>query len=141
MSKLKQALGIAAIITVWVISCVCLVTFVDISNNDIIEDTIIKYTDHYTTVNVTEAKIIINDTVNLTVVDCRGGCKPCTWKKGKLPNAIWETDPTVYVNSTNDILVYCLTGVKSLSFCEQLVNNTYGKIYSLDGGYNSWRSS
>ena len=38
-------------------------------------------------------------------------------------------------------LIYCQDGETSISFCENLVNHTYGEIYHLDGGINEWEKA
>lgn len=93
-------------------------------------------TQEVTYINIPTAKNIIENTTNLTIIDCRGGCK-CSWKT-KLPNAIWAIQTIRFYNSTNDLLIYCLDGTKSPSFAERLVGHVYGKIYNMDGGWNAW---
>lgn len=98
------------------------------------------YTTTYYNVNVTVAKQLINSTANLTIIDCTGGCQPCSWKNGHIANAIWDEFPENYYNYTSDIIVYDNGGLKSEMFCQSLVNHTYGKIYNLVGGYLAWVS-
>jgi len=101
----------------------------------------IVYTSFYERIDVGVAKQLIETNLNLTVVDCTGGCQSCAWKKGKLPRAEWIDQPELLYNATEDLLVYSYDGVKSITFCEQLVNHTYGKIYHLDGGLIAWNKS
>jgi rhodanese-related sulfurtransferase len=83
---------------------------------------------------------IMNNTENLTIIDCRGleGCSSCQFKKGHLPNASMNDNPTTLFNSTNDILVYSKDGSIGAEFCIDLVNHVYGNIYNLKGGYEAW---
>ena len=97
------------------------------------------YTSSYERVNVDVAKQLIETDLNLTVVDCTGGCQSCVWKNGKLPRAEWIESSLFFYNTTEDLLVYSYDGTKSITFCEQLVNYTYGKIYHLDGGLIVWK--
>lgn len=99
----------------------------------------LKYTNSYETINVTVSKELI-EKGNITVIDCRGGCKDCVWKNGHLPNAEWNNNYEFFYNTTENLLVYCQDGKKSKVFCENLVNHTYGKLYCLDGGFNTWKN-
>lgn len=98
-----------------------------------------EYTKEYQVVSVSEAKQILDTVENVTVIDCTGGCQPCSWKNGHIDDALWNDNPTSFYNLTNDILVYDdADGNLSLSFCQSLVNHVYGKIYCLRGGYQEW---
>ena len=101
----------------------------------------IPYTSSYKRVNVSVAKQLIESDLNLTVVDCTGGCKSCVWKNGKIPRAEWINQPEFLYNTTEDILVYSYDGTTSITFCNQLVNHTYGKIYHLNGGLIAWNGN
>ena len=97
------------------------------------------YTQSYEWISKSDAEELIN-TQDITVIDCRGGCKSCAWRRGKLPNAIWDIHPENYYNHTKPILVYDQDGsTKVTDFCENLVNHVYSDIYALSGGFNSWR--
>ena len=98
-----------------------------------------KYTKSYENINVSVAKELIETNPNLTIVDCRGGCQECTWKNGAyLPRSRWIENPEILYNYTSDILVYSTNGLKSVDFCEQLLDKVYGKIYNLIGGFLAW---
>lgn len=101
----------------------------------------ILYTSSYERVNVDVAKQLIETDLNLTVVDCTGGCKSCVWKNGNIPRAEWINQPEFFYNTTEDILVYSYDGTTSITFCDQLVNHTYGKIYHLNGGLIAWNEN
>ena len=49
-------------------------------------------------------------------------------------------NPSDYYNWKNDILVYSKNGTVGASFCKNLSGKTMGKIYNLEGGYESWDS-
>ena len=100
-----------------------------------------EYVDSYININASVARCLLNHSDNITVVDCRGGCKPCSWNNGKIPGAEWETDYTKYYNYTRSIIVYDTDGSKSKPFCENLSGHTYGYIYNLVGGINDWNSN
>ena len=95
----------------------------------------------YTNVNVSKAKEMINSSINLTIIYCEGGCKPCSWKKVKIDSsAIWATGTKKFWNSTNDFLIYDKSGGnKSIDYCERLSSHVYGTIYRLDGGFEAWK--
>ena len=99
-----------------------------------------KLTSYYTNITCEEAYTLINTTKNLSVIDCRGleGCSSCQFNKGHLPGAAMNSNPTTLYNTTNDILVYSKNGENGSKFCQDLINHVYGKIYNLEGGYNTW---
>lgn len=102
----------------------------------------ITYTTSYTNVTVDVAYNIINTTSNLTIIDCRGleGCGTCSFKnEGHLKAAVLNSNAETLYNCTDDILVYSVDGTVGASFCQELINHVYGKIYNLDGGINAWK--
>lgn len=100
----------------------------------------IGYTTSYTNVTAPAAYDLINNTVNLTVIDCRGleGCSQCQFNKGHLPGAMLNMNALSLYNNTNDTLVYSKDGTVGAGFCQELVGHVYGKIYNLEGGYEAW---
>ena len=101
----------------------------------------IKYASYYTNVSASAAYDIINKTINLTIIDCRGleGCGTCTFKNdGHIKGAVLNDNPETLYNSSEDILVYSKDGTVGAGFCQDLINNVYGNIYNLDGGINAW---
>jgi rhodanese-related sulfurtransferase len=76
---------------------------------------------------------------NLIILDVRT-CK-CNYNKGHLPNATWTTNPLLYYNTTNDLLIYENNENLSIEFCEQLVNHSYGKLLYLEGGIYGWQEA
>lgn len=100
----------------------------------------LKFTTSYKGVNVSFAKKLIDTYPNITIVDCSGGCQECLWKNGShLPYAQWIESPELLYNQNTDILVYCQNGLKSIDFCNKLINHVYGKIYYLRGGFIAWK--
>lgn len=97
------------------------------------------YTTFFTNISPTNAQNLINNNLNLTIVDCRRGCK-CKYNTEHIPNAIWNEFPEHFFNTTNDLLIYCQNGVKSEGFCQKLVNHTYRAIYKLEGGIDAWKN-
>ena len=103
----------------------------------------IKYTKFYTNVTADLAYNIMNNSINLTIIDCRGleGCGPCSFKNdGHLKGATLNSNAETLYNLSNDILVYSKDGTIGASFCKELINNVYGKIYNIDGGINAWKN-
>ena len=98
-----------------------------------------SYTTSFTHINPDSAQTISNSKINLTIVDVRS-CK-CSYDKGHIPDAIWNKYPEEFYNVTNDLLIYCADGSISKTFCENLVNHTYGSIYYLEGGINAWKQA
>jgi len=92
----------------------------------------------YSGITAENASILANDET-IIIVDVRS-CK-CRYNSAHLPNATWETDWTIYYNETKDILVYDDDETESIQYCEQLINHTYGAIYYLKGGINSWKNA
>ncbi len=90
----------------------------------------------YSGISLQTAYDLTANNENLLVIDVRT-CK-CNYNKGHLPNATWTTNPLVYYNSTNDLLIYENNETLSIEFCEELVNHTYGKLLYLQGGIKTW---
>jgi len=78
--------------------------------------------------------LVNNSTKNLTIIDIRA-CK-CNYETNHLPGAVWDINPKSFYNTTDDLLVYDIDGSKSIDFCKKLVNNVYGKIMFLQGGFD-----
>jgi hypothetical protein len=110
------------------------------------EETEIRYTSTYKNVDPKTAYNIINNTDNLIIIDCRGleGCGTCKIKReGRLDfDSVYLNDnPYVHFNTTENLLIYSINGtVAEEDFCKVLVNNVYGKIYNLDGGFEAWKA-
>ena len=100
----------------------------------------IPYTTIFYNITPKEAYNLINNTENLTIIDCRGleGCSHCQFNRGHLPGAELNDNPTTLYQNTADILVYSVNGNVGEDFCLDLLNHVYGKIYNLIGGYNAW---
>jgi len=98
-----------------------------------------SYTTTFTNIDVQEAKNLIESEQNLIVADIRS-CD-CDYNKGHLPHAVWQTSPSSLYGTTSDVIVYCQDGLESISFCQDLLDNTYGGIYYLEGGFNAWKNA
>ena len=111
------------------------------------ESTEIVYTSSYKNINAEAAYKLINKTSNLVIIDCRGleGCDSCQIKKeGRLDFdfVFLNINPLVHYNSTENLLIYSKNGtVAEEDFCKLLVNNVYGKIYNLEGGFDAWKEA
>jgi len=99
-----------------------------------------NYTTSYTAIDPEAAyEIVFNNSQYLIVVDIRS-CD-CSYDKGHIPHAIWQPSPTAFYETTSDLLIYCNDGELSVTFCEDLLNHTYGAIYLLDGGIEAWKNA
>lgn len=102
----------------------------------------VKAGTYYTNVSTTVAYDLINNTNNLTIIDCRGleGCGTCSFKNdGHIKGAVLNSNSLTLYNTTDDILVYSKDGTVGANFCHELVNNVHGEIYNLEGGINAWK--
>ena len=82
--------------------------------------------------------ISLNETP-IKIIDIRS-CK-CNYNSGHLPNATWNVNPLSFYNMTEDLLVYSNDNQDSIEFLEKLVNNTYSRLYYLEGGYKAWANA
>ena len=102
-----------------------------------------KITTDYSGISVEDAYDFINTTTNnLTIVDSRGcSCRYDAGHIGAPPyfEAVHVINWKNYYNTSDDILVYDDNGNdESITFCSNLVNHTYGKIFYLEGGFAAW---
>ena len=96
-----------------------------------------NYTTSYTAIDPKTAyELVFNNSNLLTIVDIRS-CD-CDYEEGHIPKAIWRTFAPSLYETTSDLLIYCNDGELSVTFCEDLLNHTYGAIYYLDGGIEAW---
>jgi rhodanese-related sulfurtransferase len=96
-----------------------------------------NYTTSYTAIDPKTAyELVFNNSNPLTIVDIRS-CD-CDYEEGHIPKAIWQTFAPSLYETTSDLLIYCNDGELSVTFCEDLLSHTYGAIYYLDGGIESW---
>ena len=110
-------------------------------------ETEVKYTSVYKNIGPESAYNLINKTNNLIIIDCRGleGCGSCQIKsEGRLDFdfVYLNENPYIHYNTTENILVYSKDGtVAEEDYCKILVNNVYGKIYNLEGGFYAWKDA
>jgi rhodanese-related sulfurtransferase len=97
------------------------------------------YTLSYAIISPEDAQELISTKPDLIIADVRG-CD-CDFDEEHIPDAIWQVNPTLLYNTTNDILIYCQDGLSSVTFCKDLLNHTYGAIYVLEGGINAWKNA
>ena len=97
------------------------------------------YTLSYAIISPEDAQELISANHDLVIADVRG-CD-CDYDEGHIPDAIWQVNPTLFYNTTSDILVYCQDGLSCVTFCKDLLNHTYGEIYALEGGINAWKNA
>lgn len=102
----------------------------------------------YTDISVHEAYAMINDSTlypNLIVIDVRDQseytvnhiCDAILIPLSEIESRITELEP---YNDT-EIIVYCLSGGRSSSASQILVNNGFTKIYNMRGGISEWISA
>jgi len=98
------------------------------------------YTASYTAIDPKTAyELVFNNSNPLTIVDVRS-CD-CDYEEGHIPKAIWRTYAPSLYETTSDLLVYCNDGELSVTFCEDLLDHTYGAIYLLEDGINAWKNA
>ena len=134
MNKSHAAAAIAySVITILAISVIIMFPFdIQFISQEI------TYTTSYENITTSDAKMLIENTTNITIADCTGGCQPCSWKNGKVPGATWVNNYEALYNSTDTLLVYTKDGTRSEDICKNLIGHVYGDIYNLVGGYNAW---
>lgn len=94
----------------------------------------------YTALSPEESKNLMETNVTpLLILDIRD-CK-CNYNTGHLPNATWNVNPYSFWNKTEDLLIYSNDNNVSIFFCERLINNTYSRLFYLDGGYDAWEKA
>jgi len=97
------------------------------------------YTTTYNNITAQETyNLVYNDNHPLIIIDMRN-CK-CSYDKGHITGAVWQTNPITFYNSTIDILVYGEDAL-SLLYCQELTGHTYGAIYHLEGGIDAWENA
>ena len=98
------------------------------------------YTTSYTVIDPKTAyELVFNNSNPLTIVDIRS-CD-CDYEAGHIPKAIWQTFVPSLYETTSDLLIYCEDGLSSITFCENLLNHTYGAIYFLEDGIEAWKNA
>lgn len=95
-----------------------------------------EYTKSYSGITAQEAKELVDNNINIIIVDIRT-CD-CDYKKGHIPTAIWQFHPPNLYDTAQDLLIYCQNGNKSIPYCEELIGHTYGAIYYIEDGIDSW---
>ncbi len=89
--------------------------------------------------SVTDAKSLI-DKWNACVIDIRDAS---SFANGHIKNAIHMSGDAFvdFIGATEKnchVIVCCHHGVMSISVSEALLNEGFGNVYSLDGGFTSW---
>ena len=137
-NKKLEIFAAIALVAILVISIIYLIIFF-IQTPQQSEKSV--YASYFTNVTADVAYDLINYSINLTIIDCRGleGCGTCSFKNdGHIKGATLNSNPETLYNWSEDILVYSKDGIVGANFCKDLINNVYGNIYNLDGGINSW---
>ncbi len=93
-----------------------------------------------TDLTVDEAKLLIQEEVNLVVLDVRTKEE---YEGGHLTNAVLIPvsefqDRLAELDKDKKIVVYCKAGIRSAEAGEMLVNNGFGSVYNLIGGIDAW---
>ena len=97
------------------------------------------YTTNFSNLSAYEARELIDNSTNLTIIDCRA-CK-CKYDDDHIPNAIWDTVASTYYFTTDDLLIYCDIDEYSIEFANRLLGKTYGNIYYLTGSMDAWKEA
>lgn len=98
-----------------------------------------RYTTSYTNITAEEAKQLTDNNINLIIVDIRG-CD-CDYEEGHIPTAIWQTYAPHFYEESHDLIIYDQSGEESESYCQKLIGHTYGEIYYLEGGIDTWENT
>ncbi len=93
------------------------------------------------TIDIDQGKQLI-DQNNVIIVDIRD---PAAYGSGHIENARHIHDGNVEefietADKTRPLLIYCYHGFTSLGAAEYFVHSGFTEVYSLDGGFESWRS-
>ncbi|MFC1786570.1 rhodanese-like domain-containing protein [Halobacteriota archaeon] len=94
----------------------------------------------FVTISASEAKQIIDSNPDIVILDVRtveefneGHIKGAiNMPVQELPDRLGELD------KNDDIIVYCLTGVRGSRASQILANNGFNKVYNMGGGIGSW---
>lgn len=92
-------------------------------------------------ISVEEAQEIIANN-EVTLADVRD---PGAFQSGNIENAINVSDANVETflaeaNKEQPVIVYCYHGNMSQGAADHFSNNGCGEVYSVDGGYEEWRT-
>ena len=129
----------AILIIVLVVISISAVSLLMLLDEPIQGSTELVYTTTFRGIDPYNTSKLIITNEHLVIVDIRS-CK-CNYEEGHLPNAIWNTNPHSFDNETNDLLIFDTNGSKSIEFCQNLLGQTYGALYYLEGGINAWRTA
>jgi len=96
----------------------------------------------YTNVTVSEARSMIDSNPSLTVLDVRTQSE---YDSGHIKNAklipVTELEERLdELSKTDEILVYCRSGVRSQTASQILVDNGFLHVYNMLGGISAWIS-
>ncbi|MFX1512736.1 MAG: rhodanese-like domain-containing protein [Promethearchaeota archaeon] len=99
----------------------------------------------YTTINVSEAKDLINNSSDLFILDVRTEDE---YIDGHIEEAyliphtnILSRQEELPSNKSQSILVYCRSGTRSAIASNTLVSLNYTAIYNMDGGFLAWKEA
>jgi len=152
--KMIRNLAVIVLLMLLVLSIIYLFSIVENTNSN--QDTTPFLATSYENISAEKAYSLFEKSNNsendyeLIIIDARVKYKSCIsclnnlYSSGHIPGAILDTQLNAQVyyqdlNDTSDILVYTQQdSSQTESFCEELVDHIYGKIYNLEGGYLSW---
>jgi rhodanese-related sulfurtransferase len=94
----------------------------------------------YENLTVDEAKLLVQEEVDLVVLDVRTKEE---YESGHLPDAILIPvselqDRVAELDKDKKILVYCKTGVRSTEASQILVSHGFSSVCNLVGGIDAW---
>lgn len=134
---MNKSQAVAAIVYSTVtVSTIIVIAMLMFGNPFVVEEP--THTMVYENITGVDAKILVENETNITIADCTGGCQPCSWRHGNVPDAKWVDNYQSLYNSTDTLLIYTKDGMGSEEICKLLTGHVYGDIYNLVGGYNSW---
>ena len=138
--KKIQLIFIIALVAISVSAVICFVLLSGFNESENQGPSGPVFTMTYSTISSDDAYNLTSSGNDLIIILDVRSCK-CNYNSGHLANATWNTNPKIFYNQTKDLLIYDNTGAKSIEFCEQLVNHTYGAIHYLEGGINAWKNA
>ena len=92
----------------------------------------------YKTIDATDAYALMKENNDVVVIDVR---EESEYTKEHIEGSInipLGSIETIDIDKDREIIVYCLSGVRSQNAAEKLVSMGYTHVYNIDGGLINW---